>query len=475
MDRRRAICGFALAAPVLAGIFVACGDLKDATTSSDAGPTTTLPDGRVVTNRNDGAPIGLPDAGPPPADSVCDDAWIAPTKGTPGCEPRQVVEIDQGSLVNGISIAHTPAGRVAIAFNVDEPLGNSGEFHLAHFIATTSPPPPATILTVQTAPAIHDGYLSRVVGVAPDTVDVLTLDVDDQSQSGVLNAQRLENGAPALTPAEVALGNIHSPSEISYAVDPTTGTQYATARLAVDATKAKLAVVTRNATAWKQLPDIYPASLEPADAPGIGQASMFIDLNSQLHVLYNANFDTNESTPRYQFLALDQWSEPKTVDNTMADGLCGFSPSLVTNGNHKYALFFYRRPAPPNTGTAELRLATWDDDNKLPQVQVLEQDIPATDDLNPHYRAAMAIDKFGLLHIAVILPDPGETTGVLEYHRQFNDGNGLTWLVDQVDPQVSSKKIPGEVALVVDENARPHIAYVSGADEKIRYATRYDR
>jgi hypothetical protein len=31
------------------------------------------------------------------------------------------------------------------------------------------------------------------------------------------------------------------------------------------------------------------------------------------------------------------------------------------------------------------------------------------------------------------------------------------------------------VDLVVDETARSHIAYISGRDGKVRYATRYDR
>lgn len=49
------------------------------------------------------------------------------------------------------------------------------------------------------------------------------------------------------------------------------------------------------------------------------------------------------------------------------------------------------------------------------------------------------------------------------------------WLVDVVDPNVISQFETGALDLLVDENARPHIAYFSGADSKVRYATRYDR
>ena len=44
-----------------------------------------------------------------------------------------------------------------------------------------------------------------------------------------------------------------------------------------------------------------------------------------------------------------------------------------------------------------------------------------------------------------------------------------------VDSDVLSNLSTAYVDLVVDDHARPHIAYVSAKDGKVKYATRFDR
>lgn len=90
----------------------------------------------------------------------------------------------------------------------------------------------------------------------------------------------------------------------------------------------------------------------------------------------------------------------------------------------------------------------------------------------------MQIDRFGLVHLLVVRPsDP--RSGVLEYRRQVrttSSPSGETkWLSDIVDPDVLSETSAAQIALTVDDAGRPHIAYVSGKDLQVRYATRYDR
>ena len=93
----------------------------------------------------------------------------------------------------------------------------------------------------------------------------------------------------------------------------------------------------------------------------------------------------------------------------------------------------------------------------------------------PAYRVAMAVDKFGLIHLAIIRPSPGNA-GTLEYRRQARDASGnVKWLSDIVDDNVLAGGANGRVDMVVDDKARPHIAYISDVDLKVRYATRYDR
>ena len=89
----------------------------------------------------------------------------------------------------------------------------------------------------------------------------------------------------------------------------------------------------------------------------------------------------------------------------------------------------------------------------------------------------MAVDKYGLVHLAIISVQ-SESSAILNYQRQVQqDGGGTKWMSDTIDPEVFGGEgtIYAAVDMVVDDNARPHIAYFSGLDNKVHYATRYDR
>ena len=87
----------------------------------------------------------------------------------------------------------------------------------------------------------------------------------------------------------------------------------------------------------------------------------------------------------------------------------------------------------------------------------------------------MAIDKYGLVHLAIVRPSSANRAS-LDYMRQARIAAGGTkWLSDVVAPEVLSEPTDAYVDMLVDENARPHIAYRSGADSKVYYATRFDR
>jgi hypothetical protein len=197
-----------------------------------------------------------------------------------------------------------------------------------------------------------------------------------------------------------------------------------------------------------------------------------------VHLLYHFNDGTiapQHSNPRYHTLAGAAWSDRKTVDNNVIDGISGFSPRIVAFGTKKYALYYFRKAAQQGVATADLRLATWSSSSDLPQVEILDQQIPATDVLYPDYRAAMAIDKFGLVHLAIARPST-LSGGYVEYRRQTRlPGGGTKWMSDIIDSQAFSPTSQVFIDIVVDDSARPHIAYRSAKDGKVRYATRFDR
>ncbi|MBX3185534.1 MAG: hypothetical protein KF819_00910 [Labilithrix sp.] len=416
---------------------------------------------------------------PPPPDSECpdlDNAWTKATKARAECASRHVKIVQAAAPIDptGISIARTPSGRVGIVFN-DEIDGVSGEMHLVHFVPSTptfSIPP---IIKRVKGPYDHAGFATKIAATGPDTLHVIAHDVDDATLSGEVVLLRLTGGAEPLSSPEVVVTGVARPTELGLAVDAA-GNTFVTVRVATGATTAKLSARKKPAGgAFELLPDVT-TTLLPAQAPGAGASSLIVDPSGQVHLLYHHNEVMQHSNPRYHTLDATVWSYRKTIDNAVIDGLSGFSPRLSVFGNKKFAVFYFRK-ALQTDPRADLRLATWQSSSDMPQIEIVDQGIPAEEPmLYPAYRVAMDVDKFGLVHLAILTPSPRRSIGYLEYRRQTRDGGGaIKWLSDMVDPDVLSELSTAFVDLVVDENARPHIAYRSGKDGRVRYASRYDR
>lgn len=466
---------------VLASVFVACADLKRADEPADAGGSEagdepiTPDDGGADGSKGDGS---VPDAGAPPDDFACNgDVWTKTTKTKPECAPRQVKVVDPiaPADVKGISIARTPTGRVGIVYNGEQG-SETGDMNLAYFTPTTPAYAAPTIVVKPGGFAFHYGYVAKLAASAPDTLAVLSYDMDDSSRTGEVHLRKLVGGKEPLTDDLMVTG-VQDPTEIAVASDGS-GNVYASARIATSATTATLSTWKKTAVGpFTKLADVT-ALLQFKAAPGIGSASIVVDPGGQTHLLYHFNetaIAPQHSNPRYHTLAGTAWSERKTVDNNIIDGLSGYSPRIAVFGTKKYAAYFFRKAGQSVPPTADLRLATWESTLDIPQVEILDQQIPSDDPLYPAYSVAMAVDKFGLVHIALVRPSTNKV-GYVEYRRQTRvPAGGTKWLSDIVDDDVISESSRAFVDLVVDENARPHIAYRSAKDGKVRYATRFDR
>lgn len=472
---------------IASAVLAACTGLK----SAENQPVVISPDGSTPNGTSDagddddgGAVVNLdasvlapPDAGRAPEDFECDkDEWTKPTKTQAECSDRRVYVVETASTIdtNGVSIARTPAGRVGISYNTEN--SESGALHLAHFLPKTDGFAKPEIVLGAAQTYEHAGFMSRLGATAPDTLQLLTYDVDDIDSVGKLHFSTLVGGKKPLTDQELVAAGLPRPSEIAFAVAPD-GSAYALARLATGTAKAKIIARRRELTGtWGDLPDVpeLGGGLLPQEAPGVGSAWLHLDPAGQLHLLYHHNEVMQHSTPRYHVLANAKWTFRKTIDNNVVDGLSGFSPRIVTFSTRKYALYFFRKALQDTGATADLRLATWIDTEK-PTVEIIDQGIPSAEPLRPRYRAAMAIDKYGLIHLAIVRPS-GANRASLDYKRQARIASGGTkWLTDVVAPEVLSEQSDAFVDILVDENARPHIAYRSGADSKVYYATRFDR
>ncbi len=412
------------------------------------------------------------DAGPPPIDFECDnDSWTKPAKARAECEPRQVRLLEEDVVdIRGISIARTPAGRVGIVYN-DELWADEGEMHLQHFVPTSPSFSPALLSRAQ--PLSHAGLSSRIAASGPDVLHVLAHDVSDQAAGDVVLTQ-LSNGTAPFTEPEPIFLSVADPTELALAAD-SSGNAYAVARLATDlaGTTAKVAARQRPLSGpIADLPDVAVA-LAAQGAPAVGATSLHVDKAGVLHLLYHHCENAGESWPRYHVLEAGDFSFRKTLDNKIPDGIAGYGARIAVSGTRKYAAYFFRKT---DSATADLRVATWISKDDTPSIEIVDQAIPAADPLRPRYRVAMAVDKYGLVHLAVVRPNDDGMRGHLAYRRQTRALGGATkWLLDVVDADVLGDDQDGEVDLVVDENARPHIGYYSGKDRNVYYATRYDR
>ncbi len=456
----------------------ACSGLKRA---DDSLAAKGVEPGDDTKGEGDGGRVGrdAPDGGPPadpsaPRDFECAELWTKTAKANPECAPRQirVITADPPFYVESLVIARTPAGRVGIAFNGEQD-AESGTLYLVHFAPNAPDFATPKVVARTTGFAFHDGFRVKLAASAPDTLSMLSYDMSGASRVGEIHLRSLVAGQEPLTD-DLMTTAVKEPTEIAVATSRT-GTVYATARVATGAGLAKLSAWTKPAAQpFSRLPDVVMA-MAPDLAVGIGSASIFVESGGEAHLLYvfSEPLIRNASAPRYHALAGSSWSDRKTIDNPSFDGFSGYSPRLATHGTKKYAAYFARK-GPDGAVTAELRLATWESDRDAPQIEVIEQRIPALDALSPTYSVAMAVDPWGLVHLAIL--SGSAVNGSLEYRRQTRaTGGQIRWLRDIIDLDITVNPSEGFVDMVVDENARPHIAYRSSKDGRVRYATRFDR
>ena len=470
--------GFALLAVLSVGAFLACSDLKRADEDSNQGTDGGAdgdPNGTDAELPATDAPI---DVGEPPVDFACSEPWTIDPKVSSQCAPRQVKEIDEGAPdMQDVSITRTPAGRVAIAFHAPQGF-DEGEMRFVYFSPATSSYAPKLI----TRPgnfALQAGFHVKLAASAPDTVHVLSHDVEEQTSGDLIHFRLVDGKEPFTQPPDVVLTAVAPKTEVAVAAD-SVGNVFATARMQIGvkdggAPIAKLVARSKTGSgAFVAMPDIV-SYLSPDDAPNVGAASLLFDSVGKPNVLYHYCESATGSQPVYHVFDGKLWSPKKTIDNGSFDGISGFSPRLAVHGNEKIAAFFFRKEGQPEfSADADLRIVRWSASGEVPETTIVDQGIDSTPS-PPRHRVAMAVDVYGLAHLAVVHPT-SPTTGRLDYYREIRVAGGKTkWLRDTVADDVLGSDQDAAVDLVVDEKARPHIAYRSGKDLKVYYATRYDR
>jgi hypothetical protein len=406
----------------------------------------------------DAAPDAQPGA---PIDFECSEPWTRGASRTHAeCLPRQVVVIESGVAdPTSISVAHTAAGRVGISYEYPQGADVS-ELHLALFPGATLPSPSAAPITI-----LSDGPMDRV-GVrnalaASGTDDLYLAYLEVSSFGNAVNYCRV--GACQPSSIEQVVGNFASSGELSITVDSTGKATVA----AFNPSTGILSSYQRTST-WSAAKTIK-SGIDTA-AAGAGQVRLVTDANDLPVAALHFTMAVGQAQPRYSEFDGTFWSTPKTVDNAGVNGLFGFSIGVGLYSGMHYSAYFGQSGA----GVVDLRLASWRANSDVPDVSVVVQALPVADFANPLHRSAIAVDKWGLVHLAILEPQsPGG--GVLEYRRQVVVGGATKWIADIIDDAAVGSGDPSLVDLVVDDSGRPHIAYFNQANGKVFYATRFDR
>jgi len=417
---------------------------------------------------------------PPTGDFECTKPWnSAPGAGDPSCVGVRTVTLLESPAVTtgGISIAVTAGGHLGVAYDYDTD-ADTACVHLAIF------PVPATSAAV-VAPHIQS------VGATPNDLVGIASALAAGGAADVLHLAYVDEGVEQMTYQEVvgATGLLSAPELVAsgigagaYVALAVSGSGLIRASYYLPSTSAVRSAARMAGGGFFPSSEIV-TGLDP-NAPGTGQSSLVFDDADTPNLLYQNCQVDNFSTPVYQTFDGTSWSAGKTLDNADLNGYAGYSPSLAVSGSLKYAAYFFIAAGQSAPATAELHLAQWQLFTDSPELAILDSVIPANDPSGSgelfRFQVAIAVDKFGLVHMAIVRPEEGNQSGIVEYVRQALVGGVTKWLTDVVDgdvfaPSEADLSPDAFVAITVDDAARPHIAYRSGKNGGVYYATRFDR
>jgi hypothetical protein len=422
-----------------------------------------------------------------PIDSICglqNDAWTDATPSNVACKKRRSFLIEawngpQATLgARSLSIARSPTGRIAIAFN-----GETG-FEEGFLGIRVFASPIAGAPTPITPLKLGNGVLGENIGAA---VRIAAGDGTDEDFHFIYQADISLGGGdilyrripPALPlmfgTAEKVASSVGSGTTLALAVSPTTR-DVLVSYFKPPATNISGTLETRlrsSVTKTFSAPIVLQPNFSQNGVEGKAEGTLHYDTGGSASAAYMLSDGQFSATPQYAALAGGTWgSSRKTLDNSLRNGIAGRTIGLVKRSDENIATYFF---VPGGSSKASLRSARWTLDTDTPVIEDIMQAISADDPTTPRYSARSAIDRFGLLHIVYAYPE-APTTCAIGYLRQQRVSGSLKWLDDGVAGNLNCTEITSvQVAMVVDATtARPHIAYsVSGVG--LFYATRFDR
>lgn len=426
-----------------------------------------------------------------PNDSPCTglNAWNVGTKAESGCAARRTFVV-MGDVLGGIegycrniaiAIAHT--GRVVVACH-DEVSGDEGHLLMRSFQPKTPAFSMKELPTVKGTFADDIGHGIRLAGSRsasdPDAVHAVYQTMTNGVSGPVL--YRLV-GASTLGPEETVAVAVARTS-MSIAASSTGNVAVSYADIAAPdlgaheprtETIARERAVTSGAFSKPASLDVMAADTS-TQVDGIGRSRLRYDERGRPHA---AIFNVSNGVSGVATYSVKTGGvfETRSLETGHYERLSGQSIDLAVFGETKTAAYF----STTQDAGPSLILASW---IALPSPSTY----PTYETLIPSgqihrlesalYRQSLSldVDKFGLLHLAVVIPiSPTQCT--IEYRRQKRISGTLSWVVDVIAANLTCDgSAEPLVDLVVDDSGRPHIAYFTfDPTMRVEYATRFDR
>ncbi len=462
----------------------------------DSLPIVTLGDDASSEAASNGPDTGALDTGAPLGDSPDDrpctglDAWNIGTKASEECAARRtfvvmgdVLEDIKGYCEN-IALAVAKTGRVVVACH-DEVTADEGHLVMRTFQPKTPAFAVKALPIVKGSFADDVGHGVRLTGSRsagdPDAVHAVYQTLTNFVSGPVL--YRVV-GASALGPEETAAVSV-ARSSLSVASDAAGNVAVSYADIAAPSddrhgqthTMARERLATSTAFSAPESLDSMHADTS-TQVPGVGRARLRYGDFGRLHAAIFSVTSNLNGIPKYSVRTGGTFDTRglERVDGPVR--LSGQSIDLAVFGETKTAAYFSTAlDAGPS-----LVVASW---IALPSLfttpPTYETLIPSgqihrSEDAPFRQSLSLDVDKFGLLHLAVIVPT-SPTLCTVEYRRQKRSSGVVSWVVDVIASNVSCDGSADPlVDLAVDDEGRPHIAYFTfNPTMRVEYATRFDR
>jgi hypothetical protein len=229
-------------------------------------------------------------------------------------------------------------------------------------------------------------------------------------------------------------------------------------------------------TAFAEAQDIVsmPFGLLP---PAAGSSRVLFDDDGKVNAAIFLAYSKFHAVPAFGIRTGATYETRPIERSDQVGRVSGQSIGLALTGVVKHAMYFVNEV---NVRSPELRLATWvvlADSLTFPTFTTLlsAMEVAPSAEGAPRHALALASDKFGLLHAAIVVPTSASLCKV-EYRRQKRVAGQVSWLVDVVEEGLPCDDTGDvNVDIAIDASARPHLLYSAMNPVRLVYATRFDR